>query len=38
MFDVEKNLIQMTSEINNLDFDRFKAAFDEAVQLHVPIK
>ena len=29
---VENNLIQMTSEINNLDFDRFKVAFDEAVQ------
>ena len=37
-FDVKKNIIQMTSENNDLEFDRFKAALDEAIQRHAPIK
>ena len=37
-FDVKKGIIQMTSENNNLEFDRFKAALDEAIQTHTPIK
>ena len=28
----------MTSENNGLEFDRFKAALDEAIQRHAPIK
>ena len=28
----------MTSENNDLEFDRFKAALDEAIQRHAPIK
>ena len=38
MFDVENSIIQLTSENNDLGFDRFKAAFDEAIQRHAPIK
>ena len=37
-FDVKKGIIQMTSENNSLEFDRFKAALDEAIQRHTPIK
>ena len=37
MFDVKQSIIQMTSENNDLEFDRFKAALDEAVQRHAPI-
>ena len=37
-FDVKKGIIQMTSENNNLEFDRFKAALDEAIRRHTPIK
>ena len=37
MFDVKNSIIQMTSE-NNLEFNRFKAALDEATQRHAPIK
>ena len=28
----------MTSENNDLEFDRFKTALDEAIQRHAPIK
>ena len=38
MFDVNNNIIQMTSENNDLEFDRFKAALDEAIPRHVSIK
>ena len=38
MFDVENSIIQLTSENNDLGFDRFKAAFDEVIQRHAPIK
>ena len=38
MFDVKNSIIQMTSENNNLEFDRFKTALDEAIQRHAPIK
>ena len=38
MFDVKNSIIQMTSERNNLEFDRFKTALDEAIQRHAPIK
>ena len=38
MFDVKNSIIQMTSENNYLEFDRFKAAPDEAVERHAPIK
>ena len=31
-------IIQMTSENNDLKFDRFKAALNEAIQRHSPIK
>ena len=32
------SIIQMTFENNDLDFDRFKAALDESIQRHAPIK
>ena len=38
MFDVKNSIIQMTSENNDLEFDRFKAALDEAIQRQAPIK
>ena len=38
MFDVKNSIIQMTSERNNLELDRFKAALDKAIQRHAPIK
>ena len=38
MFDVENSNIQMTSENNDLEFDRFKAALDEAIQVNAPTK
>ena len=38
MFDVKNSIIQMTSERNNLEFDRFKTALDKAIQRHAPIK
>ena len=38
MFDVKNSIIQMTSERNNLKFDRFKTALDKAIQRHAPIK
>ena len=38
MFDVKNSIIQMTSENNDLEFDRFKTALDEAIQRHAHIK
>ena len=38
MLDVKNSIIQMTSENNDLEFDRFKTALDEAIQRHAPIK
>ena len=38
MFDVKNSIVQMTSENNDLGFDRFKAALDEAIQRHASIK
>ena len=38
MFDVKDSIIQMTSEKNDVEFDQFKAALDEAIQGHVPVK
>ena len=38
MLDVKNSIIEMTSENNDLEFDRFKAALDEAIQRHAPIK
>ena len=38
MFDVKNSIIQMTSERNNLEFDRFKTALDKAIQRRAPIK
>ena len=38
MFDVKNSIIQMTSDNNDLEFDRFKTAFDETIQRHAPIK
>ena len=38
MFDVKNSIIEMTSENNDPEFDRLKAALDEAIQRHAPIK
>ena len=38
MFDVKNSIIQMASENNNLKFDQFKTALNEAIQRHAPIK
>ena len=38
MFDAKNSIIQMTSERNNLEFDRFKTGLDEAIQRHAPTK
>ena len=38
MFDIRNSIIQMTSEKNGLEFDRFKIALDKAIQRHAPIK
>ena len=38
MVDLKNSIIQMTSENNNLEFDRFKAALDKAIQGHGTIK
>ena len=38
MLDVKNSIIQMTSENNDLEFDRFKTALDEVFQRHAPIK
>ena len=38
MFDVKTSIVQMTSERNDLEFDRFKKALDKPIQRHAPIK
>ena len=38
MFDVKNSIIQITSENDDIEFDRFKSALDEATQRHAPIK
>ena len=38
MFDVKSSINQMASMNNDLEFDCFKAAPDEAIQKHGPIK
>ena len=38
MFAVENSIIEMTSEKNDLEFDRFKTALDKAIQSHASIK
>ena len=38
MFDVKDRIIQMTSENNDLEFDRFKTPLDEVIARHAPIK
>ena len=38
MADVKNRISQVTSENNSLDFDIFKAALNEAIQKHAPIK
>ena len=38
MLDVKNSIIQMTSENNDLEFDRLKTALGEAIQRHTPIK
>ena len=38
MFAVKNSIIQMTSERNDLEFDRFKTALEKAIQRHAPIK
>ena len=38
MFGVKNSIIQITSENNDLEFNRYKAALDEAIQRRAPIK
>ena len=38
MFAVKNSIIEMTSEKNDLEFDRFKTALDKAIQSHASIK
>ena len=38
MIDVKNTIIQITSENNDLEFDRFKTVLDETFQRHAPIK
>ena len=38
MFDVKSSIIQVTCQKNDLEFDRFEAALDEAMQRHARIK
>ena len=38
MFDAKNSIIQMTSESNDPEFHRLKAALNEAIQRHAPIK
>ena len=38
MLGIKNSIIQMTSENNNLEFDQFKTALDEAIQRQAPIK
>ena len=37
MTDVHNRIFQVTSENNDLEFDLFKAALNEAIQRHAPI-
>ena len=38
MADFPNRISQVTSEINNLEFDVFKAVLNQAIQKHAPIK
>ena len=38
MTDVQNRISQVISENNNLEFDLFKAALNEAIKRHAPIK
>ena len=38
MADVQNRISQITSEINELEFDIFKTALNEAIQRHNPMK
>ena len=38
VLDIKNSIIQMTSESNYFEFDRFKTALDEAIKRHVLIK
>ena len=38
MFLVKNNIIQLTSENNGLEFDRFKTGLDKAIQGHTKKK
>ena len=38
MFHAKNNIIQMTSDNNDLEFDQFKTALDQAIQGHAPMK
>ena len=38
LFDVKNRIIQMNSESNDFESERFKTALDEAIQGHAPIK
>ena len=38
MLHVKNSIIQMTSERNDLEIDRFKKALDKSIQRHAPIK
>ena len=38
MADVQNRISQVTSENNDLEFDLFKAALNDAIQRHAPIK
>ena len=38
MFEVKNSIIQMISENEDLDFDQFKTALDEAIERHAPNK
>ena len=38
MFDAKNSIIQMFSENNEIQFDQFKAALEEAIQRHALIK
>ena len=38
MIEINNSIIQMISGNNDLEFDHFKAALDETIQRHAPIK
>ena len=38
MADIQNGISQVASENNDLEFDLFKAALNEAIQRHAPIK